>query len=217
MTKPILTIGNRNYSSWSMRPWLALKWGGVDFDTRIIELGPDGGHRNERISPFSPTSLVPVLQVGDDIIWDSLSICEWAAEQNTNLLPKDAMARALCRSACAEMHSGFVPVRRDLSMNIRRRTEPRTLQPETAAQVARIDALWSQCLGRFGGPFLFGNKPTLADAMYAPVATRFRTYGIALSPPAQSWCDTIFADPAFKEWEAEAIAEEWVIEKTDAA
>lgn len=217
MSRPVLTIGNRNYSSWSMRPWLALKWGGIDFDTRIIELGPDGDHRNERISPFSPTGLVPVLQLADDAIWDSLAICEWAAEQNPSLLPKDAVARAICRSACAEMHSGFVLVRRDLSMNIRRRTEPRALSPETAAQVARIDALWSQCLTRFGGPFLFGATPTLADAMFAPVATRFRTYGITLSPAAQSWCDVIFADGSFKEWEAEAIAEEWVIEKTDAA
>jgi len=217
MSRPVLTIGNRNYSSWSMRPWLALKWGGIDFDTRIIELGPDGGHRNERISPFSPTGLVPVLQLGDDSIWDSLAICEWAAEQNPSLLPQDPVVRAICRSTCAEMHAGFVLVRRDLSMNIRRRTEPRELSPETAAQVARIDALWSQCFNRFGGPFLFGAAPTLADAMFAPVATRFRTYGITLSPTAQSWCDVIFADGAFKEWEAEAIAEEWVIEKTDAA
>lgn len=217
MSRPILTIGNRNYSSWSMRPWLALTWAGVDFETRVIELGPVGGPRNERISPFSPTGLVPVLHLGDEVIWDSLSIGEWAAEQNPSLLPTDPIERALCRSASAEMHSGFSLVRRDLPMNIRRSTKPRILSNETADQVARIDALWSGLIVRFNGPYLFGASPTLADAMFAPVATRFRTYSIALSNAAQNWCDTILADSAFSAWEREALAEEWLIDATDDA
>ncbi len=220
MTTPILFIGNKNYSSWSMRPWLALKWAGIAFDERLIPLGGVGYGKSQipEVLAVSPSGKVPALQVDGHTVWDSLAICEWAAEQNPALWPQDPAVRAVARSAAAEMHSGFAALRRDFSMNLRRKGEPRKTATSADAQadIARIDELWSQMRTQFGGGggYLFGDR-CIADAIYAPVATRFRTYGLALSPAAQAYADALLADPAFQEWEAAAAAEPWTIHSTD--
>jgi glutathione S-transferase len=220
MTNPVLHIGNRNYSSWSMRPWLALTWAGVAFETRVIDLGPVSSRPNPDIAAISPTGMVPLLEWQGERICDSLAICAWAAERATGapLWPEDPVARAHAWSAVCEMHAGFARIRADLPMNIRRRTPPRVLSPDTAAQVARVDALWSGLHARFGaGTDRMFATASVADAMFTPVATRFRTYGVPLSPAAQTVCDGLLADPAFKAWEADALAETWTIPETDAA
>jgi len=218
---PLLYIGNKNYSSWSMRPWLALTWAGLDFDERMIRLGGDGygGGKTPEILAVNGAGRVPVLHVGETVIWDSLAICEWAAEQRpaVHLWPQDATARAVARSAACEMHSGFAALRRDLSMNLKRRTTPRDWPEDTLRDIARVQALWGELRSRFGqgGPFLFGRR-SIADAMFAPVATRFRTYGVALDAVSEAYAQTIFADAAFQAWEKAGLAETWTIASTDA-
>jgi len=210
--KPHLYIGNCNYSSWSLRPWLALRWAGIEFDETSIDLDQPGYGEGgiAAIRAVSPTGKVPVLRIGEALIWESIAIAEWAAENSRtgSLLPEDTILRAQARAVISEMHAGFGALRRDLPMNIRRRCRATGLPPETQADIARVDAMWSQLRGRHGakGPCLFGER-SLADAFYLPVATRFRTYAIALSPAAQAYCDTLFADAAFREWEAHALAE----------
>jgi glutathione S-transferase len=220
MTIPILYIGNKTYSSWSMRPWLALKWGAIAFEERQIPLGGPGYGRSKipDILAVSPSGRVPVLHVDDMIIWDSLAICEWAAEQNPTLWPQEPAARAVARSAAAEMHAGFAALRGHYSMNLRRKAEP-AKQPageNVLADIARIDALWSELRGRFGGAgaCLFGQR-SIADAMFTPVATRFRSYGVALSAPAQAYADALLADPDFQDWDAAAQQEPWFMPAVD--
>jgi glutathione S-transferase len=219
---PVLFIGNKNYSSWSMRPWLALHWGGIAFDEQMIPLGPRGMGPNPDILAVSPSGTVPALRLSDGTqIWDTMSICEWAHEQapNTGLWPTDQRARALARSASAEMHAGFAALRQNMPMNVRRVKLGHLPSDKAQADVARIDALLSTLRARFDTQdtgWLFGHR-TIADAFYAPVATRFRTYGVAVSPATQKWCDTIFADAAFQDWEREAVAETWTIGESDEA
>ena len=218
---PTLVIGNRNYSSWSMRPWLALHWGKIAFEEKMIPLGPRGLGPNPDIVAISPSGTVPVLMLpGGETIWDTMSICEWAHENapSAGLWPIDSLQRALARSASAEMHSGFGPVRQEMPMNIKRRKADHALTDAAKANVARIDALLSGLAQRFdtnGTGWLFG-QPTIADAFYAPVATRFRTYNITLSATTQKWCNTLFADTAFQAWEQAALAETWTIGESDA-
>lgn len=218
MTTPILYIGNKNYSSWSMRPWLALTWGGVAFVERVIPLGGMGYGKSKiaDILAVSPSGRVPALHVGETVIWDSLAICEWAAEQAPALWPADPPARAVARSAVAEMHAGFAALRRDGSMNVRRRAGKRHWPEDTRADVARLDELWTGLRAAYGaaGPFLFGAR-SIADAMFAPVCTRLRTYDVAVSAISQAYCEAIFADDAFRAWEAAAIAETWTLPQTD--
>jgi glutathione S-transferase len=221
MAKPTLYVGDRNYSSWSMRPWLALRWAGLAFEEGFIRLGPRGQGPNPAIVAINPAGFVPVLHLaGQEIIWDTLAICEWANEAapHAGLWPADPMARAIARSATSEMHSGFAALRRDLPMNLRRRAPTRAWPDDTARQIARVDTLLSGLRARFGqsGDFLFGHR-TIADAFYAPVATRFRTYGVEVSPVTQAWCDAVLSDPDFKVWEAGALNEDWVIEETERA
>lgn len=220
MTAPTLFIGNKAYSSWSMRPWLALKWAGVVFEERVIPLGGVGYGKSKipEVLAVSPSGRVPALEIDGLTIWDSLAICEWAAEQHPALWPQDPIARALARSAAAEMHSGFAALRGHYSMNLRRKGQP-TKQPpadNVLADIARIDELWSHLRGRFGGAgaHLCGPR-SIADAMFTPVATRFRSYGVALSAPAQAYADTLLADPAFQEWDAAAQVEPWFIPSAD--
>jgi glutathione S-transferase len=218
MALPILHIGNKNYSSWSMRPWLALKWGGIAFEEHIIPLGGEGYGRSQikEVRAVSPNGRVPALRVDGAVIYESLAICEWAAEQTPSLWPKDGLVRAQARSAAAEMHSGFGALRRDMSMNIRRRLpQPQKWPSDTRADIEQLNEIWGNLLQRFGGPFLFGQR-SIADAMFAPVTTRLRTYAVEISPQAQSYCATIFADAAFQEWESAALAETWTIEQTEA-
>jgi glutathione S-transferase len=219
MALPTLFVGNKNYSSWSLRPWLALKWGGIAFEERVIRLGGEGYGKSEiaEVLAVSPSGRVPALHWNGATINDSLAICEWAAEQAPSLWPKDATTRALARSAAAEMHSGFAALRRDCSMNIRRRLETTPAWPDdTQRDLARLYELWGAARERFSadGPWLFGAR-SIADAMFAPVATRLRTYKVAAPSLARAYCDTLFADSAFQEWERAGVAETWTIPESD--
>lgn len=221
MPAPILYIGNKNYSSWSMRPWLALTWGGVDFEERLIPIAMAGYGKSivSEILAASPSGRIPALHLGDAVIWDSLAICEWAAEQNPALWPGDPILRGQARAAAAEMHSGFAGVRRDLPMNVRRRAPPRTFAAaDTQKDLARLDEMLSTLRAAHGGqgPYLFGAR-SIADAFYVPVATRLRTYGVTLSAPANAYRDTLLADPAFRAWEQAGEAESWTHPAVDEA
>jgi glutathione S-transferase len=220
-TRPKLYIGNKNYSSWSLRPWLALTWAGLDFEEVVIPLGGPGYGKSKiaEVVAVSPSGRVPALEWQGVTVWDSLAICEWAAEQRpaTQLWPTDPMTRAVARAAACEMHSGFAALRRDLSMNIRRRATVSAPWPEdTAGDIARVQELWADLRARFGGegPYLFGRRG-IVDAMFAPVATRFRTYGVTLDAVSEAYCATIFADAAFQAWERAASTEAWTIPVTD--
>jgi glutathione S-transferase len=212
--RPVLVVGNRNYSSWSLRAWLALKVGGADFDEMRIALDrPDT--RNE-ILRHSPSGRVPCLIVGDLTVWDSLAICETANERwfGGSLWPADADARATARAVTAEMHAGFAALREQMPMDIRAQRPDRgaTAQqrPDVAADIARIVSIWTDCLARSGGPLLFGGF-TIADAFYAPVVTRFRTYGVALGPALEAYAQAVLALPAMQQWIAASRVETEVI------
>jgi glutathione S-transferase len=201
-----LVIGNKNYSSWSLRPWLAMKVAGIAFtEHRIPRYGP--GSR-EAILVYSPAGKVPCLVDGDLRVWDSLAICEYLAERHPGLWPRDPAARATARSISAEMHSGFANLRTHMSMNIRKRHPGKGRTPEALADVARITAMWSDCRARYGkdGPYLFGQF-SVADAMYAPVVLRFGTYAVELPPGCRAYADAILALPAMQDWVAAAGAE----------
>lgn len=219
--KPVLYVGNKNYSSWSLRPFLALRWAGVDVDVTVMPLQGEGlgQARMKEILAVSPSGRVPALQVGDVVIWDSLAICEWAAEQapDQQLWPTDSLVRAEARAATCEMHAGFAALRRDQSMNIRRRVPTRAWPMEVAADIARITALWTELRTRHGarGPWLFGQR-TIADAFYAPVVARFRTYGVPMEGVCAAYSKTVLDDAAFREWEQDALKETWTMPTTDA-
>lgn len=221
MSLPILHIGSKNYSSWSLRAWLALAWAQIPFRENLLALLPRGAGVNAAIAAVSPTAAVPALELPDGaVIWDSLAICEWAAEQRPEALlwPAEPSLRALARCVSCEMHSGFAALRHALPMNLRRRAEPRTLSPEVQAQVERITALWAACqTASSAGPYLFGPRPGVADAFYAPVATRLRTYGVQLPPAAQAYVDLICNDEAFRVWEMAALSDPLRLPETDAA
>lgn len=219
---PILHIGNKNYSSWSLRPYLALRWGKIAFEEHLILLGADGygAAKNPSILAVSKSGRVPALTTEQGTIWDSMAICEWAAERASKdgaaLWPGDAWDRARARCAASEMHSGFAALRFGMPMNIRRRTRANNVSEEARSDIARVEELWRDLRGSYAdrGPFLFGER-SIADAMFAPVCTRFRTYGVDLDETARAYCDTMFADEAFREWERAAEAEPWSLEATD--
>jgi glutathione S-transferase len=213
----ILYIGNKNYSSWSLRPWLALRWGGIPFEERLLRLGGEGYGKGliAEIRAVSPSGCVPALQVGETVVWESIAIVEWAAEQSPSLWPKDALARARARSVTAEIHSGFNALRRDLSMNLKRRSAARDWPHDTRADIARIEALWRGCLEQSGGPWLFGER-SIADAFYAPVLGRFRSYGVAIPAGLEAYAATVWADADLCEWDEAAAKEPWSIATTDA-
>lgn len=205
-----LYIGNKCFSSWSLRPWLALKHHGIPFTEKFVRLRqPD---TPARILEVSPSGRVPVLHHDGRRIWDTLAILEYLAElyPEKKLWPDDQMARAMARSVSAEMHSGFMEVRSQWGMNLRRPKAHKPLSEAGQKQAARIEQIWRDCRAQFGagGPYLFGSF-TAADAMYAPVVTRFHTYGGSLAPDTQAYVDTILAMPAMKEWYAAAAAEPW--------
>jgi glutathione S-transferase len=207
-----LAIGNKNYSSWSFRPWIALRMAGIPFEEVEIPLYEPGS--KERILAFSPAGKVPVLIDGDVRVWESLAIIDYLAERfpQTQLWPKDPAARAHARAIAAEMHAGFVPLRRHCPMNMWRPVKARELPPEVAADVQRIETIFTECRERFGqgGMFLFGAFGA-ADAMYAPVVSRLHTYGIAVGPVAQAYKQAMMALPAWTEWRAAALKETWVM------
>lgn len=207
-----LFIGPKNYSSWSLRPWLALKWAHIPFEEVLIPLDQPGyGIQGiAEVLAVSPNGTVPALHVGDLMIWDTLAIVEWAAEQVPSLWPTDPAVRAVARSATAEMHSGFAALRRSLPMNITGRCPAQPWPEDTVRAIARIETLWADCRSRFGasGPWLFGNR-SIADAFYAPVATRLRSYSVELSTVANAYRDTLLEDETFREWEAASIPDSW--------
>jgi glutathione S-transferase len=209
MTEPLLVVGDKNLSSWSLRAWLVLRQAGLAFRELVAPFDDDGWR--DSIHAVSPSGRVPVLRDGDVIVWDSLAIAEYAAERwpDAKLWPDAAAVRAHARAVSAEMHAGFASMRRDLSMDVVARTPKDVLSTETQADVRRVHAIWADCRGRFGtgGPFLFG-RFSIADAMFAPVAFRMRTYGVAIpDAAARAWCETMLELPAMKEWEQGARAE----------
>ncbi len=203
-----IVIGNKNHSSWSLRGWLAIKLSGAAFEEILIPLRREDSKR--RILEHSPSGLVPLLKVDGLRIWDSLGIAEYLAERypEAGLWPADPAARAVARSACAEMHSGFAALRRHMPMDISRRFPGEGNAPGVAEDIERITALWRDCRERFGaaGDFLFGDV-CLADAFYAPVVTRFVTYEVVLEPLAAAYRDAVLAWPALREWTAAAAKE----------
>jgi len=210
-----LYIGNKNYSSWSFRPWLAMKAANIAFEEVLIPIYT-GAADKQRILDVSPAGKVPVLTDGDVTVWDSIAIIEYLAEkfQQAHLWPQDAAARAHARAISAEMHGGFGGLRRECGMNIHRPVRAKTLSEEAQENIARVQAIWTDCRKRYGqaGPFLFGAF-SAADAMYAPVVHRFRTYAIAVSLPVKQYMEAMLAHPAFAEWTAQALAETLVIER----
>jgi glutathione S-transferase len=208
-----LVIGNKNYSSWSMRPWLALRAGGIPFEETFIPLYT-GAADKQKILDVSKAGKVPILIDGDVTVWDSLAIIEYVAEKfpDRNLWPADRAARARARAVSAEMHSGFVALRNECGMNLHRPVGPVTLSQDARDNIARVQEIWSDCLTRHGGPFLFGAFGA-ADAMYAPVVHRFRTYAIAVTPTVRAYMEAMQGLPAFQQWTREALAETLIIEK----
>jgi glutathione S-transferase len=215
MSRPTLTISSKNYSSWSLRGWLMTKLSGIDFEEIAVD-PEDPGVRAELLL-LSPSILVPCLTFDDFKIWDTLAIGEFLNEiaPQAELLPKDRMARARCRSICGEIHSGFTSLRSALPMNLKGDFPKFKVWSKAQGDIARVKEIWRECLETSGGPFLFG-KFSMADAMYAPVATRFRTYHVPLDEGCEAYCDSIFAWPAMQEWVAAALLESESFEELEA-
>lgn len=211
-----LVIGNKNYSSWSLRPWLVLRHAGLEFDEVLIALSTNG--TKAEILKHSASGRLPALKHGDLTVWDSLAICEYVAElkPDAGLWPQDRAARALARSVSAEMHTGFTALRQHMPMNIRSSFPNEGRKPGVKEEIDRITSLWRQCRSRHGtdGPFLFGSF-SIADAMYAPVVTRFRTYGVALGEVEQAYADAIWTLPSMKEWAKSASDEPMIIDSAE--
>jgi glutathione S-transferase len=207
-----LIIGNKNYSSWSFRPWFAMKVAGIEFAETLISL--EAADFKSRLMAMSDAGKVPVLLDGDTRVWESLAILEYLAEKfpAAGLWPGDRAARAHARAVASEMHAGFQALRRQLPMNVRRPVIQRQLEADAKADVARIDAIWNECRSRFGapGPFLYGAFGA-ADAMYAPVVWRFRTYAVEVSATARDYMHAVTALPAWSEWRDAARREPWVL------
>ncbi|ROQ29645.1 glutathione S-transferase family protein [Gallaecimonas pentaromativorans] len=202
-----LYIANKNYSSWSLRPWLLAKALDIGFEERLVPF--EDGSSFEAFRHFSPTGKVPCLVDGDITVWDSLAITEYLAERHSGVWPADARARAFARSACSEMHSGFSALRNLCGMNCGIRVKLFAMPAALEADIARIKALWQQGLDSFGGPYLGGSAFSAVDAFFAPVVFRFQTYGIALSGPLADYAARMLALPAMEQWYQAALAETW--------
>lgn len=221
---PLLLLGNKNLSSWSLRPWLAMRQAGLTFRERVLPFETDGWR--DTIMALSPTGRVPALHHGELVVWDSLAICEYVADAfpEAQLWPADRAARARARAVSAEMHSGFASMRRDMSMEVAARYPRRTPSHETESDVNRVLAIWGECRARASrlerdaaGPFLFG-RFSIADAMFAPVVFRFRTHDVAIADEGtRAWYETMLALPAMQEWERDALAEVKTLAATAAA
>jgi glutathione S-transferase len=211
-----LVIGNKNYSSWSLRPWLVMKQAGIEFTEVRIPLYTDTA--KPEILRYSPAGKVPILHHGDIKVWESLAICEYLAEcfADARLYPIDVAARALARSISSEMHAGFLALRNDMPMNCRARLADKGMAPGVQSDIDRILAIWRDCRQKFvaGGDLLFGHF-TIADAMFAPVVCRFTTYGVKLDGITQAYAEAILALPAMQEWLAAAEEEPETIPKFD--
>jgi glutathione S-transferase len=201
-----LHIGNKNYSSWSLRPWVLLSELGIPFTEKLHVFGPDFTARSVG---RSPSGKVPCLHDGDTIVWDSLAIAEYLAERHPGVWPADARARAWARSAAAEMHSGFGTLRDVCTMNCGVRIALTTVSDALKADIARVDEIWNEGIERFGGPFLAGPTFGAVDAFYCPVAFRVLTYGLKLSPRAGIYAKRLLALASMKRWYDDALAETW--------
>ncbi|MGE5387125.1 MAG: glutathione S-transferase family protein [Betaproteobacteria bacterium] len=201
-----LIIGNKNYSSWSLRAWLALVKTGLPFEEILVPLSVPG--TRQQLLSLSPAGKVPALREGGVVIWDSLAIIERLAEASPGLWPKDGLARAIARSVSAEMHSGFAALRTAMPMNCRATGRHVKADEDVRRDIERIQAIWSDCRERFGknGPWLFGDF-SAADAMYAPVVSRFHTYGVETSPVVAAYMQTVLDDPDMQRWYADAKTE----------
>jgi glutathione S-transferase len=213
-----LVIGNKNYSSWSLRPWIAMKHLGLAFEEVVIPMGlPD---TKAAMLKHSPNGLVPALVDGGVTVFETIAILEYLNDRHPGggLWPADIAARAHARSVAAEMHAGFAAFRRDCPMNIRRAVRKHIPSADGMKAAERIDAIWSDCRARYGGggPFLFGHF-TNADAMFAPVVNRFHVYDVPRSAASQAYMDAVMALPAWKEWEAASRAETWTIASSEVA
>lgn len=202
----VLITANRNYSSWSLRPWVLMKALGIAFADRIEPFTRPSNY--EEFRSFSPTGQVPVLLDGARAVWDSLGITLYLAERHPGVWPQDEAARAFAMCAVTEMHGGFAALRNDCTMNVGVRVTPRPMRPELLRDVARLREIFEEGLGRFGGPWLAGPAFTAVDAFFAPVAFRIRTYGLDVGGGA-GWAERVLAHPAMQQWEAEALEETW--------
>jgi glutathione S-transferase len=215
MSKAILTLASKNYGSWSLRGWLLCKMANLDFEERHVST--DDPSTRAELLLLSPSFLVPCLIQDGLKIWDTLAIAEYLHEikPEAGILPADQAQRAHCRSICGEMHSGFSNLRAALPMNIKAHFPGFKSWAGARGDIERITTIWRECLGQYGGPYLFGKNPCAADAMYAPVCSRFTTYDVAMEGPAQSFCRTIMAMPLMQEWIAGAKAEPDELEELD--
>lgn len=214
MAGTTLTISSKNYSSWSMRGWLMAKLAKIDFEEVIV--APDDADARAEILLLSPSILVPCLTYNGIRVWDTLAIGEFLNEvaPKAGLLPKDQAMRAHCRSICGEMHSGFISMRQALPMNIKAELVHFKIWSKAKGDIDRVKTIWSECLSAYGGPFLFG-KIGMADAMYAPVVSRFRTYGVKLDGELKDYADRIWDLPTMQEWREAAVAEKEEIEELE--
>lgn len=212
MAKGRLVIGTKRYSSWSLRGWLAVRLAGLDVEEVVIPLAGGG---TEAIKAASPNGLVPYLEHDGARVWESLAIAEYCAEIAPDLWPADRAVRAHARAAASEMHAGFRGLRMAMPMNLGRTFPGRGRTAEALADIARVEALWAEALAQYGGPFLFGRDFGLADAMYAPVVTRFLTWQPDLSAASRAYVDAVRAHPLMERWYAEAAAEPaaWLLDK----
>ena len=216
MAKLHLIIGNKNYSSWSLRPWLAMTMAGLDFDETLILL--DTPDTKKQIAEHSKAGRVPILRHGKVTIWETLAILEYLAETfpEKNFWPKAKAARAVARAISNEMHAGFSGLRNACPMNLRRPHKPIMLNDEIRADVARIEEIWRDCRKTYGkgGKFLFGRFCN-ADAMFAPVVTRFETYAIPVAKDTRAYMDTVLATKAFQKWKSAALKETWILPRDE--
>lgn len=214
MTGFRLFIGNKNYSSWSFRPWIGLKQKGVAFEEELVPFDFEGN--NVKFKAFSPTVKVPVLQDGNLTVWESLAILEYAADVHpeAGLWPVDVAKRAHARAISAEMHAGFPALRGACPMNMHRTPGRIDIDAKTQADIKRVVDIWNECLQASGGPFLFGDF-TIADAMFAPVVSRFGTYELTDDPVADKYSATMHATHAWREWEDAALKETWIVEEEE--
>lgn len=214
MARATLTISSKNYSSWSLRGWLLCRMAGLDFDEKFVDL--EDQETRQELLLLSPSVLVPRLTHNGITVWDTLAIAGYLNEAfpKAQLLPKEKVARAHCRAIAGEIHSGFYNLRSALPMNLRARHQAFKIFSGARPDVERVRTIWTECLDAYGGPFLFG-APTMADAMYAPVCTRFRTYAVELDPALQAYCDLIFDWPLMQEWTKSALAEPDEIEELE--
>jgi glutathione S-transferase len=216
MAKAILTISSKNYGAWALRGWLMAKLAGLDFSEKVIS--PDDPAMRAEMLLLSSSMLVPTLQHNGVTVWDTLAIGEYLNEikPKAGLLPADIKARAHCRAVSGEMHSGFASMRGALPMNIKAHFPDFKVWSRAQADIDRVLAIWKDCLENYGGPYLFGKQPCIADAMYAPVVTRFMTYDVKLDKQAAAYCKLMMALPAMQEWVEAARAEPDEIDELDA-